>query len=100
MRRLTLSLIVTLAIATTAAAQKSEKTVVNDPAAKQMLLGVHRLSLQWISWDYFGKVTVTERNGTLFIKGEQRGRGNADFVTLDGRVARLDAKEFTFVGDI
>lgn len=100
MRRLAFSLIVTLAFATTAAAQKTEKTVVNDMAAKQMLLGTHRLSLQWISWDDFGKVTVTERGGTLFIKGEQRGRGNDDFVTLDGRVARLDAKEFTFVGDI
>src|SRR2546421_11601602 len=104
MRRLTFSLIITLIVAMAAAAQKSEKaetkTVINNMAAKQMLLGAHRLSLQWISWDYFGKATVTEKNGTLFIKGEQRGRGNEDFVTLDGRVTRLDAREFTFVGDI
>jgi hypothetical protein len=104
MRRFTLSLIVILATVTTVAAQKSEKVypkvIVNDMAAKQMLLGVHRFSLQWISWDYFGKATVTEKNGSLFIKGEQRGRGNADFVTMDGVITRVDAKEFTFEGEI
>jgi hypothetical protein len=104
MRRFTLSLIVILATITTAAAQKSDKyypkVVVNDMAAKQSLLGVHRFSLQWISWNYFGKATVTEKNGSLFIKGEQRGRGNDDYVTMDGVITRVDAKEFTFDGEI
>ena len=104
MRRLILSLILILSAASVAAAQQAEKhypkTIVSDMTAKQMLLGEHRFSLQWISWDYFGKATVTEKNGSLFIKGEQRGRGNDDYVTLDGRVTRLDAREFTFVGDI
>jgi len=104
MRRFTLSLMLILAALTIAAAQKSEKVypkvIVNDMAAKQMLLGVHRFSLQWISWDYFGKATVTEKNGSLFIKGEQRGRGNDDVVTMDGVITRVDAKEFTFEGEI
>jgi hypothetical protein len=104
MRRWLLVSIVTLAALTPAAAQKAEKyypkVVVNDMAAKQMLVGAHRFSLQWISWDYFGKATVTERNGSLFIKGEQRGRGSDDYVTMDGVITRVDAKEFTFEGDI
>src|SRR5437868_6194020 len=104
MRRFTLSLMLILAALIIAAAQKSEKVypkvIVNDMAAKQMLLGVHRFSLQWISWDYFGKATVTEKNGSLFIKGEQRGRGNDDLVTMDGVITRVDAKEFTFEGEI
>ena len=104
MRRFTLCLILILAALTIAAAQKSEKVypkvIVNDMAAEQMLLGVHRFSLQWISWDYFGKATVTEKNGSLFIKGEQRGRGNDDLVTMDGVITRVDAKEFTFEGEI
>ena len=104
MRRFTLSLILILTGLTIAAAQKSEKVypkvIVNDMAAKQILLGVHRFSLQWISWDYFGKATVTEKNGSLFIKGEQRGRGNDDLVTMDGVITRVDAKEFTFDGEI
>ena len=104
MRRFTLSLILILAAIATAAAQKAEKVypkvIVNDMAAKQMLLGAHRFSLQWISWDNFGKATVTEKNGSLFIKGEQRGRGNGDVVTMDGVITRVDAKEFTFDGEI
>ena len=104
MRRYSLGLIVTLITMATVTAQKAEryypKVVVNDMAAKQRLVGAHRLSLQWVSWNYFGKATVTERNGTLFIKGEQRGRGNDDYVTIDGVITRVDAKEFTFEGDI
>jgi hypothetical protein len=104
MRGLTLALIFIAVIAAPAAAQRAEKapakTVVNDAAARMKLLGVHRFSLQWISWDYFGRAAVTEKNGTLFIKGEQRGRSNDDYVTMDGRITRVDAKEFTFEGDV
>lgn len=106
MRKLTLGWLVILLAATAAMAQKPEKTypkvVVNDMAAKRMLLGVHRFSLQWISWDYFGKATVTERNGALLVKGEQRGRGSSskDYVTMDGVITRVDAKEFKFDGEI
>ena len=104
MRRSLLILIATLAAMTATPAQKAEKyspkVIVNDMAAKQMLAGAHRFSLQWISWDYFGKAVVTDRNGSLFIKGEQRGRGNDDYVTMDGVITRVDAKEFTFEGDI
>ena len=103
-RRCSLGLILILAALTTAAAQNSEKyypkVIVNNMAAKQMLLGAHRFSLQWISWDYFGKATVTEKNGSLFIKGEQHGRGNDDVVTMDGVITRVDAKAFTFEGEI
>jgi hypothetical protein len=80
--------------------QAPAKTIINDPAARQNLLGIHRFSLQWISWDHFGKVTVTERGGTLFIKGEQLGRGNSDSLTIDGAITRVDTKEFTFQGEI
>ena len=74
------------------------KTQVNDAAAKRMLLGRHMLSLQWVSWDRFGTATVTERDGTLRIVGEQRFNG--DFVTIDGVITRVDAKEFWFRGRI
>ena len=106
MRRAWLGLILIFAVLTTAAqrAEKAEKytpkVIVNDMAAKQMLVGAHRFSLQWISWDYFGKANVTEKNGSLLIKGEQRGRGSDDYVTIDGVITRVDAKEFTFEGDI
>jgi hypothetical protein len=77
-----------------------DKTVVNDNNARQLLQGRHRLSLQWISWDYFGSATVTNRRGTYYLKGEQKGRGSTDFVKVDGVITRIDAKEFVFDGTI
>lgn len=79
-----------------------QKTVVNDAKAKQMLLGKHKLSVQWISWDYFGTASVTERRGTFYLKGEQRGRGEQtdDYVTVNGTITSISANEFRFNGKI
>jgi hypothetical protein len=77
-----------------------ERTVINDARAKTSLLGRHRLSLQWISWDYFGAATVTERGGVLYLKGNQRQRGGSDYLTIDGVITSIDAKEFSFSGKI
>src|ERR1051325_5642946 len=78
----------------------TNQTVVNDSAAKAMLLGAHRLSLQWISWDHFGKAVVTDQKGRLVIRGEQRSKNGKDFVRVDGAITRVEAKEFTFNGTI
>lgn len=79
-----------------------DKTVVNDSAARTMLLGKHKLSLQWISWDYFGTATVTNRSGIFYLKGNQRGRGEQkdDYLTIDGTITSISAKEFIFSGKI
>jgi hypothetical protein len=92
---------------------ETEKTVIRDQNQKRMLLGVHRLSLQWISWEKFGKVKVTESGGTLFVKGEQRGPSYADdprmqasqpegedYLKIDGIVTELGSKQFKFHGKI
>lgn len=100
---LILALVLSL-VATTASARPRQedvqKTVVTDRAAKQMLLGRHMFSMQWVSWDYFGVATVTERDGVLYVEGEQRQRDGTDFVTIDGRITRVDKTEFTFEGTI
>lgn len=72
----------------------------NDDEAKKQLLGEHLLSLQWISWDHFGKAVVTEQNGALSIKGEQKSEKNDDYVTINGIVTKVGAGEFTFTGTI
>ena len=77
-----------------------QKTDIGNAAAARMLIGKHKLSLQWISWDYFGLATVTNRKGVYSIKGEQKGRGNTDFVKIDGTITSVDAKEFKFNGKI
>jgi hypothetical protein len=76
------------------------RTVVTSPAAAKRLLGKHLFSLQWISWDHFGSATVTNTRGAYRLKGEQKGRGNSDFVRIDGNVTRIDTKEFLFSGTI
>lgn len=77
-----------------------QRTEVSDAKAKAMLLGRHKLSLQWISWDHFGTATVTERRGLLSIKGRQNGRGNGDYLIIDGVITVIDSKEFKFDGKI
>lgn len=77
-----------------------ERTIINDAAAAKMLLGNHKLSLQWISWDYFGTATVTNKAAVYSIKGSQKGRGNSDFVTIEGMIISIDAKQFVFQGKI
>lgn len=77
-----------------------EPTIINNAAAAKMLSGKHKFSLQWISWDYFGVATVTNKRGVYKIGGEQKGRGNSDFVRIDGTIKSIDSKEFIFEGSI
>ncbi len=78
----------------------AQKTIVNSAKAKTMLLGKHRLSLQWVSWDYFGTATVTNKGGVLSLKGEQKSRKDRDFVKIDGTITEINAKDFVFDGTI
>jgi hypothetical protein len=101
MRRILGTIIIGM-IALTFSAYGQQKTVIKDAKAKQMLMGRHLLSLQWISWDHFGRADVTEKRGVLSLKGEQKGRGESaeDFLKIDGMITRVDAKEFGFKGKI
>ena len=76
------------------------KTDVQNASAARKLLGKHMFSLQWISWDHFGSATVTREDGLYSIKGEQKGSGNTDFVTIVGEIETIKAKEFTMNGTI
>lgn len=78
-----------------------QRTVIKDRNAAKMLLGRHRLSLQWVSWDYFGTANVTNVKGVYRIKGEQRGRGkSSDYVRIDGVITSISPKEFKFDGKV
>lgn len=77
------------------------RTVINDANAAKMLLGRHMLSLQWISWDYFGTATITNTKGVYRIKGEQKAKGpSTDFLRIDGTITEIDAREFKFNGTV
>ncbi len=77
-----------------------EKTIVNNIKAKTILLGKHKVSLQWISWDYFGTATVTNKSGVFYLKGGQKQRKGTDYLKIDGVITQIDAKEFKFDGTI
>lgn len=98
----TLGIFIIAMIAFSASAFGQQKTVVKDANAKRMLMGRHLVSLQWISWDYFGRANVSERKGVLYLKGEQKGRGESsgDYLKIEGVITRVDAKEFKFDGKI
>src|SRR5688500_1420951 len=99
MKGIVVTIIAVLALCLPLAAQ--DRTDINDAAAARMLLGRHKLSLQWVSWDYFGLATVTNRRGVYSVRGEQKGRGkSADFVKIDGTITAIDEKAFTFRGKI
>lgn len=76
------------------------RTVVRDEAARQRLLGAHRFSLQWISWESFGRAEVTEKDGTLSIRASQRHEGGGDFIEMEGIILEVRPDAFIFQGRI
>jgi hypothetical protein len=101
--KLCLVILTTFILSISAFAQSNsvaDKTVIKDPAAKAKLLGQHKLSLQWISWDYFGKAIVTDTKGVMRVKGEQKSRKDDDYLKVDGFITLVDTKEFKFNGTI
>jgi hypothetical protein len=90
-----------------ATAQDGEAaTAIHDKAAAKMLVGKHKLSLQWISWDYFGSAFVINNrcrstSGICYwLKGQQKGRGTTDHLKVDGMITSIDSKQFAFRGTI
>ncbi len=68
---------------------------------EQKVLGKHKLSLQWISWDYFGVCNVKKNpDGTLWCTGQQLSRENDDYLRIDGMIEIVDAKNLRFTGTI
>ena len=84
----------------------SHKSVIRDATAAEALLGQHRFSLQWISRQTFGEVTITDDKGVLRLRGHQtdHGVGNVlkarSAMTIDGMVTLIDTTSFQFQGTL
>jgi hypothetical protein len=93
-----------LLLAGAAAAQPSSqppsRTIVSDPTALARLRRNAGVTLQWISWDYRGRVRVSEGAGRVHLAGSQRARGGAGRLELDGDVVEIGRDRFTFRGRI
>jgi len=82
------------------AALTEVKTRFDDALARDYLLGDHDLTLQWISWDFVGRATVTDDQGLLRIKGSQWSKNEKDYVTIDGVILSASQREFVFYGTV
>lgn len=68
---------------------------------ERKVIGRHMLSLQWISWDYFGVATITKQaDGRLKCVGKQLSRENSDYLKIDGYITIIDGNNLQFTGTI
>lgn len=76
-------------------------TQVADQEALNRLRNNRGLALQWISWDYFGTITLDESQPLMRLRGTQvdRERPRSRMV-VDGEVLSIDASSFVFRGRI
>ena len=100
MRTLALLAFLLAAAAAPAAPDPASPTIVRDPAAMALLRRNAGITLQWISWDYRGRVQVGETAGRVHLSGSQHARGGAGRLELDGDLVEIGAAGFTFRGRI
>ena len=66
---------------------------------KSSFSGTHAVTLQWISWDEPGTVTIIpSENGWYTITGRQAK--NEDYLKITGRIKPLNEHELEFEGEI
>lgn len=83
-------------------------TRILDQAAAERLRGAQSMSLQWISWNWRGRIEVLQTGDLMTIKGGQdsaKAPANAGDlgtgrVTIDGVVTEIGADYFLFDGDV
>jgi serine/threonine protein kinase len=81
--------------------QVDDEIVSND-----LLAGRHKLSLQWISWEYFGFVDFVKTGENLYeISGYQDGKksnGECDncYLKINGSIKKITDKQLVFSGRI
>jgi hypothetical protein len=97
---LILCLMLSVAVCTNAQKKTVKKKAVSPTEAR--VIGKHLLTLQWISWDYYGSCNITkEKDGTLKCVGEQLSKeAPGDYVRLDGTVEIVDKDHLKFTGTI
>jgi hypothetical protein len=75
-------------------------TEIADPGALARLQHNAGLTLQRISWDYRGRLAVTEEGHLFHIKGEQKEKHGPGRLEIDGIVVKIDKDGFSYLGKI
>lgn len=80
------------------------KAYYNTPEGKaeSLVLGKHPLTLQWISWDYTGSITIKKENGVITVNGVQNGKGaeSGYYLKVNGTLKIVNEKHLKFKGTI
>lgn len=70
-------------------------------AEERKVVGKHLLSLQWISWDYFGSCEISKVGQNRYrCVGRQDSKENSDYLKLDGYISIVNEKHLKFTGAI
>lgn len=85
------------ALAAAQPAPDAPATIVASPDALTRLRHNSGITLQWISWDYRGRLLVSDRGDVVHLAGGQTGTGRLE---LDGDVVSINQDAFTFHGRI
>ncbi|MES0489371.1 MAG: hypothetical protein ABUK01_05220 [Leptospirales bacterium] len=77
--------------------ESDTKVISNERFEK--LMGEHLLSLQWISWDFYGNISVVMIGGKVIMYGQQFNfRG--DSLVIAGLVTEINDNSFTLNGTV
>jgi hypothetical protein len=76
--------------------------LVSQTSMAQTFRGNNKISLQWISWDYFGQIRGDQNgDGSWSVSGGQESRSNGDYLRMDGNLSHLgDPNVLYFQGAI
>lgn len=75
-------------------------TRIRDGSAVVKLSGNSGISLQWISWERRGHLSVGWQGETLFLNGYQKDTSGPGTLSITGYVTEIDAHRFRFHGRI
>lgn len=101
MKRIILIFAILCGFALGTAAEAQTKTSAKAPTEKKLLSKPHHLSLQWISWEKFGKITFKKVGDTIKCEGLQTSPDNeTDYLKISGTVEVIDTKTLEFTGVI
>ncbi|QCW99179.1 hypothetical protein FGM00_03255 [Aggregatimonas sangjinii] len=61
------------------------------------LIGTHQFGVQFI-YDGYGTAEITEKDGVLYIKGEQYSDDKEEYLLMEGTITIIDSRNFNFKG--
>ena len=71
------------------------------PKDGRLRAGKHNFTLQWISWDTPGSVSIQPaEDGWFSIDGGQKSRQKKDYITINGMIRQISQTELQFEGEI